>query len=64
MAMVLFVASIAFTSLGVYLAGEVVGTGWPQWMPAAVGSLYLLAGFSYVPRLPGLPVGRVLKEER
>ena len=55
---------VAFAVLGTYLAWEVAGTGWPAWVPAVVGSVYLLGSLVYVARIPGIPLGRILKELR
>jgi len=43
---------VAFTTLGVYLAGAVAGVRWPAWAPALVGTTYVIAGLTYVTRLP------------
>jgi cardiolipin synthase len=55
---------VAFAALGVFLAGEVAGPGWPSWAPGAVGALYVVAGLTYTKRIPGVPLGRILKGER
>lgn len=55
---------IAFAILGIFLTWEVFGPGWPHWVSSVVGAVYVLGGLAYVSRIPGLPVGRVLEEER
>lgn len=54
---------VAFTTLGVWLAGEVVGWRWPAWAPALVGVTYVAAGLSYATRMP-LPVRRAVEGKR
>ena len=54
---------VAFTTLGVWLAGAVVGWRWPAWAPAFVGATYVAAGLSYLARLP-LPVRRAAEGKR
>jgi CDP-diacylglycerol--glycerol-3-phosphate 3-phosphatidyltransferase len=43
---------VAFTALGVWLAGLVLGWSWPAWAPGFVAALYVAAGLSYAARLP------------
>jgi CDP-diacylglycerol--glycerol-3-phosphate 3-phosphatidyltransferase len=55
---------VAFAALGVYLAGEVLGFGWPSWLPAAVVAFYATAGLAYAGRVPGFVPGRVVRGGR
>jgi CDP-diacylglycerol--glycerol-3-phosphate 3-phosphatidyltransferase len=55
---------IAFAILGGFLTWEVLGTGWPSWMAAAVAAIYVLGGVPYVTRLPWMSPSRILKGER
>jgi phosphatidylglycerophosphate synthase len=55
---------VAFGTLGVYLAGEVLGIDWPAWAPAFIGATYVLGALPYVRRVPGIAVGGVAKGER
>jgi CDP-diacylglycerol---glycerol-3-phosphate 3-phosphatidyltransferase len=54
---------VAFTTLGVYVAGILLGVEWPGWAPAFVGLVYLAAGVSYATRLPA-PFGRAVEGPR
>ena len=54
---------VAFTALGTWIAGTVVGVPWPPFAAAAVGILYAVAGFSYAARLPA-PVSRAAEGKR
>lgn len=55
---------VAFGTLGVYLAGEVVGIRWPDWAPTFIGATYVLGALPYVRRLPRIPLRGVAKGER
>jgi CDP-diacylglycerol--glycerol-3-phosphate 3-phosphatidyltransferase len=54
---------VAFTTLGVFLAGAVAGVRWPAWAPGLVGGLYVVAGLSYATRLPA-PFRRAVEGKR
>lgn len=43
---------VAFTLLGLWIAGAVLGIPWPPSAAAIVGAAYALAGFTYAARLP------------
>jgi cardiolipin synthase len=55
---------VAFTVLGIYLGGVVLGMSWPSFVAPAVGVLYVLAAFGYLRRLPRPEFRRVAKGER
>lgn len=55
---------VAFGTLGAYLAGEVVGIGWPPWAPVFVGAAYILGAAPYLRRIPSGVIGGVAKGER
>jgi cardiolipin synthase len=55
---------VAFGTLGVYLAGEVLGIDWPAWAPAFIGATYVIGALPYVRRVPRIAVGGVAKGER
>jgi phosphatidylglycerophosphate synthase len=55
---------VAFGTLGVYLAGEVLGIDWPGWAPAFIGATYVLGALPYLRRVPAIAVGGVAKGER
>jgi CDP-diacylglycerol--glycerol-3-phosphate 3-phosphatidyltransferase len=54
---------VAFTTLGVYVAGILLGVEWPGWAPGFVGVVYVVAGASYATRLPA-PFGRTAEGRR
>jgi phosphatidylglycerophosphate synthase len=54
---------VAFTALGVFMAGAVAGVRWPVWAPGLVGTVYVLAGVSYAGRLPA-PFRRTAEGKR